>query len=536
MDLAQLRFLFLDGQTTGLSPRHAEMIELGWSLSFSEDRIETRLLRPAEPSAIPPTVWRMTGLTPEELDRGEQAEAVWRELVESAGDRVALVIHYSQFELPFLRSLHERVYGEGTPLPWPVICTYRVAKRLHGDLPARSLRALSGHFGLVLEETHRARPHVAATQRIWESLLSTLRGREAVATLEGLRAWLETPRPAARRTPHRYLVDRRRRLDIPDSPGIYEMLSAAGAVLYVGKATSLRARVNSYFRQRRTTRKLLKELMTQVADVRVTSTESAVEAALLENDRIKAIDPPYNLSLRSGERRLFFTTPKLDGFAEATDDRHSWGPFLSRSAFDSIECLWRLRRFELGPLDEMLLGHPPEEMARALDSLLSSMAAREPASVVDLLALGRRVRPVPDETDEAMASVRRKLRRSVKRLHQARWLCWLMECRVFWPVPGRPGVARRLVIRGGEIAEASFVDEREAKRPFARARVTFRERQRAIDLATYDRMRILGTELALLVKKGVPVVFELSSSRRFDSSTPAGRAWVERALSPERQP
>ncbi|MFX6149426.1 nucleotide excision repair endonuclease, partial [Acinetobacter baumannii] len=75
-------------------------------------------------------------------------------------------------------------------------------------------------------------------------------------------------------------------LQLPDRPGIYRMLAQDGRVLYVGKATSLRSRVNSYFHGK-TQGKRKREMIAQVWDIQVTECGSALEAALLENEEIK---------------------------------------------------------------------------------------------------------------------------------------------------------------------------------------------------------------------------------------------------------
>ncbi|MEM9459782.1 MAG: nucleotide excision repair endonuclease [Myxococcota bacterium] len=53
---------------------------------------------------------------------------------------------------------------------------------------------------------------------------------------------------------------------MPEVPGVYRMLRRDGSVLYVGKATSLRARVNSYFRQHRRVPDRTLEMLTQAQD------------------------------------------------------------------------------------------------------------------------------------------------------------------------------------------------------------------------------------------------------------------------------
>ena len=77
------------------------------------------------------------------------------------------------------------------------------------------------------------------------------------------------------------------RLALPDGPGVYRMLRISGDVLYVGKATSLHHRVNSYFRKQKGIHERTLEMLSQARDLSFVVTESPLEAALLEPDEIK---------------------------------------------------------------------------------------------------------------------------------------------------------------------------------------------------------------------------------------------------------
>ncbi len=80
-------------------------------------------------------------------------------------------------------------------------------------------------------------------------------------------------------------------------PGVYEMLDHNGKTLYVGKAKNLKNRLSSYFRASGLTTKTL-ALISKIADIELTVTNSETEALLLEQNLIKDRKPPYNILLR----------------------------------------------------------------------------------------------------------------------------------------------------------------------------------------------------------------------------------------------
>jgi len=84
---------------------------------------------------------------------------------------------------------------------------------------------------------------------------------------------------------------------LPDAPGVYRMLNAAGDVLYVGKAKSLKKRVSSYARGGVHSDRLSR-MVAETAEMLFVTTASETEALLLESNLIKRLKPRYNVSYR----------------------------------------------------------------------------------------------------------------------------------------------------------------------------------------------------------------------------------------------
>lgn len=87
-----------------------------------------------------------------------------------------------------------------------------------------------------------------------------------------------------------------KKLDLPKTPGVYQFIGEKGKILYIGKATSLRDRVRSYFDVDiiDTRGAHIQNMVARSKRVKVIPTDSVLEALLLETELIKTHRPPFN--------------------------------------------------------------------------------------------------------------------------------------------------------------------------------------------------------------------------------------------------
>lgn len=109
--------------------------------------------------------------------------------------------------------------------------------------------------------------------------------------------------------PNESTADKKQRLKalvqaLPNLPGVYKMLNKSGEILYVGKAKSLKNRVNSYFAKTIEHPKT-QALVQRIDDIEIIITRSETEALLLEQNLIKNHRPPYNIILRDDKSYLY---------------------------------------------------------------------------------------------------------------------------------------------------------------------------------------------------------------------------------------
>ncbi len=496
MVLASLDVLILDCQASGATPAHGDLLEIAWGISGADGLrdVESHWIVPRSSRPIPAPVRKIIGWSAACLvDAISPADAWARLRARATEPNMPTLIHWAQFERPFLR-----VLAAGEP-PFDIRCLNAVAARLFPDLPRTNLRAHSGYLGHSPEQVRRARGHVEATAFAWRAMLPHLE-REGVRTWDDLAEFLERPHSRKKDRVVVFPFPPEKRKLLPDVPGVYRFTRKSGDVLYVGKAASLKKRVASHFTTKRGKAEQL-EMLTQAHDVTFTPTATAVEAALFEVEEIHRLHPPYNVHLRAApDRRAWFASRDYDSVREAPDARHRVGPLPSARAVAGLAAMTQLLAgaTTTPALRGAALGVPE---SFAPNAAMFDDVWRTFAPTIPLLHAGRALHPLRDEEHEVEPEgwtperVRRWLVRTLAGeallVRRARLLCLLADARVTFRDGGRDGV----------LGEA-----------LARPR-TLHARQASFDARAYNRLRVLATELRRVHGEGAPVEIRVGAHR-----------------------
>jgi len=333
-------YAVFDLETTGSSAGKGGITEIGAIKVVGGEMVDrfSSFINPER--TIDPFVVRLTGITDAMVADAPLAAEVMPRFEEFVEGTV-LVAHNASFDCSFVAAARE---DEGMdPLPNPVLDTLKLARSLVPGLPRYRLASLAAHFGVRQAPNHRALSDAAATAEVFVRLLKLLRsaGVESV----GEAATLRSGARGKVKPQKQHLAD-----GIPNTPGVYYFVDKYGAILYVGKAKDLKARVRTYFNGGDGRRKIGR-LVAEAAEVRVRETQSELHALVLEAREIKRLLPRYNSVGRDDRASWFikldtnesYPVPERTPGNEPEDGIVYLGPYRSAGSLDTcIEALGRI--------------------------------------------------------------------------------------------------------------------------------------------------------------------------------------------------
>jgi DNA polymerase III subunit epsilon len=414
--LSDVTFCVLDLETTGGSAATCAITEIGAVKVRAGECIGTFQTLVDPGCAIPPEITVLTGITQMMVRRAPRIASVLPTFLEFLGDAV-IVGHNVRFDLSFLAAALGR---DQRPLPDnPVVDTCALARRLVRDeVPNCRLDTLASRLRLDHRPSHRALDDALATVDLLHALIE----RATALGVTGLDDLLALPTM----TGHPQAAKLGLTGALPRGPGVYLFRDRCGEILYVGKATNLRARVRSYFSTE--TRRKIGGLLRETARIDHVACTGTLEASVLEIRLIQRHTPRYNTrDKRSGQP--VFVTLTTDRFPRLTitraphrDAALSVGPLPSRRharlVVEALESAVPLRRCtgrvptvpRAGPCTPAQLGVASCPCSGAIDAPTYARVVeravravqREPELVLEPLAARMQALAAADRFEEAV--------------------------------------------------------------------------------------------------------------------------------------
>lgn len=356
--LAEVTFCVLDLETTGGSADTCHITEIGAVKVRGGEVLGTFQTMVNPGVAIPPTITMLTGITDQLVCRAPAIDQVLPTFLEFIGGAV-IVGHNVRFDMSFIQAAIQRCGGP--LLGNQRLDTLALARRLlAGETPKFNLGVLATRLRLPHQPSHRALDDALATV----DLLHYLVERASSWGVTGLDDLINLPTIAG----HPQARKLKLTTNLPRTPGVYQFVDADGKVLYVGKATNLRARVRSYFST--DTRAKIGQLLRQTATVRYEESPTPLSAELTEIRLIQEHQPIFNKAGKRAKTAVYVKLTTAEAFPRLAITKSSdspglyFGPMVSRreannvvdaihSALPIRRCSRRLRKGQLAPTDAM---------------------------------------------------------------------------------------------------------------------------------------------------------------------------------------
>jgi DNA polymerase-3 subunit epsilon len=290
--------VFVDLETTGASPGYDRIIEVGLVRVAHGAVIErwSTLVNPGTP--IPANIAAFTGISNEMVRDAPRFAEIAATVFEKL--RGALfVAHNARFDHGFL---HREFLRVNVQLSVPVLCTVKLSRRLFPQYVRHNLDSIIERHGISCTARHRALGDALVLSDLWQKLAAELPPAELARAVA--HSTLVFPKLPAHLPPE--LAD-----ELPEAPGVYRFFGADGAVLYVGRSNSLRARILAQLGAEHASPRD-QALASETRRVDWYETAGELGALLREAQFLREGNPRYNRR-RKGEAGSATLRPRADG-------------------------------------------------------------------------------------------------------------------------------------------------------------------------------------------------------------------------------
>jgi DNA polymerase-3 subunit epsilon len=313
---------FVDLETTGGNAAYDRITEIGIVRVEKGELVEqwSSLVNPECP--ISPYIEAFTGISSEMVaDAPRFAELAATVLAKLRG--AVFIAHNARFDHAFLRSEFRKAGVSYSPR---ALCTVKLSRRLFPEHARHNLDSVMERHGLSCSARHRALGDARVLYDLWQKLRREI--PDADFTAAAAQAMLAQPKLPAHLPPE--LVD-----ELPETPGVYRYYGEEDALLYVGRANSLRTKILAQLAEAGSGAR--EPLAAQVRRVDWRQTAGELGAMLLERQWIRTLKPQHNRQHKNTAESVTLRLPEGAGHAriqridelEPEDLAQSFGVFHS---------------------------------------------------------------------------------------------------------------------------------------------------------------------------------------------------------------
>lgn len=281
--------VFVDTETTGLSPLRDRIIEIGILRVENGVLVDTyqTLINPQ--MYISPLIENLTGIKKEELEDAPIFEDVQRKIFDTLSDAV-FVAHNVRFDYSFLKNEFKRFDQKFSPKHF---CTAKLSRSLFPEHTHHNLDSIIERFGFTVDRRHRAFDDAKVLWDFYQSIQKTVPGDKLADAVSTCMKKASLPQGIHSETVR----------SLPHSPGVYIFYGENGAPLYVGKSVDIKERVLSHFTSDHSSGKEM-HLSQQVKHIETIQTCGELGALIKESQLVKELQPLYNRKLRVSRKLI----------------------------------------------------------------------------------------------------------------------------------------------------------------------------------------------------------------------------------------
>jgi DNA polymerase-3 subunit epsilon len=274
-------YAIVDIETTGGYAANNDITEIAIVLHDGQSVVQRfeSLIKPVR--NIPYYIQVLTGISNDMVASAPSFEELAPEIFALLQGNI-FVAHNVNFDYSFLKHHFSTV---GYDLTCAKLCTVRLSKKVFPGLPSYSLGNLCRHFGIVIQNRHRAGGDADGTVQLLEHLLQN-------NAAPHIQQFIKHGAKEQSLPPH---LPKEQIEQLPYTPGVYYFHNQSGKVIYVGKAKNLKYRVSSHFTHNGSG-KQRQDFLRNIYSITYQQCSTELMAFILESIEIKRLWPEFNSS------------------------------------------------------------------------------------------------------------------------------------------------------------------------------------------------------------------------------------------------